>query len=548
MTSDKDNRFHPYKADISKVELPTRFTYPFCYKPHPLSVQAAEEVMEYLAWQTQWRDELSQGKMFGVLVVEDNTHQIGFLAAFSGILAGSNNHTYFVPPVYDLLHPDGFFKPEEEAISNINRQIKHLENHPDYILSLNNLRQLSEECRQTLAQERLKLKQAKTLRDERRLEGNLSVEEETALIKESQFQKAEFKRTEKAWNQRMSQAQQAYDNYKHTIDELKQERRMRSSALQMRLFEQFSMLNYHGEEKNLCDIFADTVQLVPPAGAGECAAPKLLQYAYKQGLKPMAMAEFWWGNSPKSEIRHHGQYYPSCKGKCEPILKHMLQGLDVEPNPMIEQQQKNSGTLDVVYEDEWIAVINKPANLLSVPAKDEGESVYALAKKQFPQAVGPLMVHRLDFATSGILVITKTKEAHKQLQEQFANRTIEKRYIALLKGRVEKESGIVDLPLSLNHLDRPHQMVDYEQGKSAVTRYQVLEYSEGTTRIAFYPLTGRTHQLRVHAAHPDGLHCPIIGDDLYGSPSTRLFLHAEYIRFVHPITEKPLSFTIPAPF
>lgn len=548
MTSDNENRFHHYKADVSHLPLPTLFTYPFCYKPHELSVLAAEEVKAYLAEQTAWRDELAMGKMFGVLVVEDERKQVGFLAAFSGILVGSNNHPYFVPPVYDLLNPDGFFKPEEEAISNINRQIKHLENHPDYLLSLNNLRQLSEECKQTLSQERFKLKQAKTLRDERRQKGNLSVEEEDALIKESQFQKAEFKRIEKAWNLRMSQAQQAYDTYKHTIDELKTERRIRSSALQMRLFEQFSMLNYHGEEKNLCDIFADTVQLVPPAGAGECAAPKLLQYAYKQGWKPLAMAEFWWGNSPKSEIRHHGQYYPSCKGKCEPILKHMLKGLDVEPNPMIAQQQQSSDSLDVVYEDEWIAVINKPANLLSVPAKDEGESVYALAKKQFPQADGPLMVHRLDFATSGILVITKTKEAHKQLQEQFANRTIEKRYVALLKGRLAKESGVIDLPLSLNRLDRPHQMVDYEQGKQAITRYQVLEYSEDTTRIAFYPLTGRTHQLRVHAAHPDGLHCPIIGDDLYGTPSTRLFLHAEYIRFRHPLTKETISFTIPAPF
>ncbi len=544
----KEDRFHPYQADISQVELPARFTYPFCYKPHPLSVLAAEEVKEYLSKQTQWHDELAMGKMFGVLVVENEQRQVGFIAAFSGILAGSNNHPYFVPPVYDLLNPDGFFKPEEEAISNINRQIKHLENCPQYLLALNNLRQMSEECKHTLTQERLKLKQAKALRDERRQKGNLSVEEEAALIKESQFQKAEFKRIEKAWNQRMSQSQQAYDTYKHAIDELKQERRMRSSALQMRLFEQFIMLNYHGEEQNLCDIFADTVQLVPPAGAGECAAPKLLQYAYKQGWKPLAMAEFWWGNSPKSEIRHHGQYYPSCKGKCEPILKHMLKGLDVEPNPMIAQQQQSSGGLDVVYEDEWIAVINKPANLLSVPAKDEGESVYALAKKQFPQAEGPLMVHRLDFATSGILVITKTKETHKQLQEQFANRTIEKRYVALLKGRVAKESGVIDLPLSLNRLDRPHQMVDYEQGKQAITRYQVLESSEDTTRIAFYPLTGRTHQLRVHAAHPDGLHCPIIGDDLYGTPSTRLFLHAEYIRFRHPMSKETISFTIPAPF
>jgi len=488
------------------------------------------------------------GKMFGVLVVENEQRQVGFIAAFSGILASSNNHPYFVPPVYDLLNPDGFFKPEEEAISNINRQIKHLENHPQYLLALNNLRQLSEECKHSLTQERLKLKQAKTLRDERRQKGNLSVEEEAALIKESQFQKAEFKRIEKAWNQRMSKSQQAYDTYKHAIDELKQERRIRSSALQMRLFEQFIMLNYHGEEQNLCDIFADTVQLVPPAGAGECAAPKLLQYAYKQGWKPLAMAEFWWGNSPKCEIRHHGQYYPSCKGKCEPILKHMLQGLHVEPNPMIEQQLQTPDALDIIYEDEWIAVVNKPANLLSVPSKDDGYSVYDLAKARFPQAEGPLMVHRLDFATSGLLVLTKSKEAHKKLQEQFSQRLVEKRYIALLNGRVAHDCGIIDLPLSMNLLDRPHQLVDYEHGKPAITRYEVLQRTETTTRIAFYPLTGRTHQLRVHAAHPDGLHCPIIGDDLYGTPSTRLFLHAEYIRFVHPITEKTVSFTVPAPF
>ena len=548
MTSDNENRFHHYKADVSHLPLPTLFTYPFCYKPHELSVLAAEEVKAYLAEQAAWHDELAMGKMFGVLVVENEQSQVGFIAAFSGILAGSNNHPYFVPPVYDLLNPDGFFKPEEEAISQINREIETLEQHPEHLAALSRLQTLSEDCRQALADERQKMKQAKSLRDERRLSGNLTPDEEAALIRESQFMKAELKRTEKTWNQRLSEAQQAYDHYAHKISALKQERRARSAALQMRLFQQFSMLNFLGEAKNLCEIFADTVQLVPPAGAGECAAPKLLQYAYKQGWKPLAMAEFWWGNSPKSEIRHHGQYYPSCKGKCEPILKHMLQGLHVEPNPMIEQQLQTPDALDIIYEDEWIAVVNKPANLLSVPSKDDGYSVYDLAKARFPQAEGPLMVHRLDFATSGLLVLTKSKEAHKKLQEQFSQRLVEKRYIALLNGRVAHDCGTIDLPLSMNLLDRPHQLVDYEHGKPAITRYEVLQRTETTTRIAFYPLTGRTHQLRVHAAHPDGLHCPIIGDDLYGTPSTRLFLHAEYIRFVHPITEKSVSFIVPVPF
>ena len=355
------------------------------------------------------------------------------------------------------------------------------------------------------------------------------------MIRESQHQKAEFKRLEKYWKDRITALQKETDDYTAKIEALKNERKIRSAALQQKLFEQFKMLNANGEIKDLCAIFNQTVQKTPPAGAGECAAPKLLQYAYLHQLKPIAMAEFWWGNSPKAEIRHHGYYYPACKGKCEPILKHMLQGLDVEPNPLSNDLHKKT-TLEVLFEDEQLLVVNKPAGMLSVPGKGEINSVYQHLRTQYPDATGPMIVHRLDMATSGVLLIAKTKETHQNLQAQFKNRTVKKRYIALLDGIIAPDEGVLNLPICPDPLDRPRQIVNKEYGKTAITKYQVLERNESQTRIAFYPLTGRTHQLRVHAAHPLGLNCPITGDELYGKQADRLYLHAEYLEFVHPVS------------
>ena len=299
------------------------------------------------------------------------------------------------------------------------------------------------------------------------------------------------------------------------------------------------MLNAKGEIKDLCTIFEQTVHKIPPAGAGECALPKLLQYAYLHQLKPLAMAEFWWGNSPKTEVRHHGYYYPSCKGKCEPILQHMLQGLEVDGNPLSPQAHRKE-ELEIVFEDEWLVVVNKPSGMLSVPGKEEEtDSVYHRVKAKYPEATGPMIVHRLDMATSGLLLVAKTKEVHQHLQEQFINRSIKKRYVALLYrnglNQQLEETGTINLPLCLNPLDRPRQMVSEEYGKPAVTEYRILNYSDKYIRIAFYPLTGRTHQLRVHAAHHQGLNCPILGDELYGKKADRLYLHAEYIEFRHPV-------------
>ena len=593
---------HFFKKPVSHLALPEKFTYPFHYTPHPLCVLAAEEVKEYIASRKEWQEELAFGKMFGVLIVQTDNgitnneeNQIGYLAAFSGNLAGKNLHPYFVPPVYDLLQPEGFFKIEEEQISAINIRIRELENSSSYLGSKEKWKIETEQAKAVLNQAKAELKMAKEAREIRRQSSpELSEEEQASLIRESQYQKAEYKRLEKEWKKRLEELETEVRHFDIEIERLKTERKERSAALQRKLFEQFRMLNAQGEVKDLYTIFEQTVQKVPPAGAGECALPKLLQYAYLHQLKPLAMAEFWWGDSPKNEIRHHGYYYPSCKGKCEPILQHMLQGLEVDENPLLNPVHEEE-ELEIVFEDEWLLVVNKPAGMLSVPGKAEDrDSVYHRLKKKYPEATGPMIVHRLDMATSGLLLVAKTKEVHQDLQAQFANRSIKKRYMAVLDGAIiktEKETkpiaekaillaketvstkktakaertgntGRIELPLCLNPLDRPRQMVSSEHGKEAITEYQIISESERITsesentfnesnridesersinesrkytRIIFYPLTGRTHQLRVHAAHPEGLGCPILGDELYGKKADRLYLHAEYIEFRHPI-------------
>nr|WP_303922627.1 RluA family pseudouridine synthase [Bacteroides intestinalis] len=539
---------HRFTTSISDIPLPERFTYPFCYTPHPLCVMAAEEVQNYLSKQSDWQEELSQGKMFGVLIVQTEDGSIGYLTAFSGILAGKNIHPYFVPPVYDLLQPQGFFKIEEENISAINRRIHRLEEDKKYIDLRSNLTQTTQSAQDALSIAKIQLKEAKDKRELLRKTGQLDAKEEADLIRESQFQKAEYKRLERSWKDKIASLQVEAGNWEKQIQELKAERKVRSAALQQQLFEQFRMLNYRGEVITLCDIFEQTVHKTPPAGAGECAAPKLLQQAYLHHWKPIAMAEFWWGNSPRNEVRHHGYYYPACKGKCEPILRHMLQGLEVEANPMQQEAERGNEKLNIVYEDQWLLIINKPAGMLSVPGKERQTSIYDLAREAYPEAEGPMIVHRLDMATSGLLIIAKDKKTHQHLQAQFKNRSIRKKYIALLDGIVPEDEGTIELSLCPNPLDRPRQMVDTQYGKPAITYYQVLERTDKYTRIAFYPHTGRTHQLRVHAAHPSGLHCSIIGDELYGKKDKRLYLHAESIEFTHPVNGQSMCITEKADF
>lgn len=527
------NKLHYFADSISLLSLPEKFTYPFHYTPHPLCVAAAGEVGRYLSTKGEWQGELRKGKMFGVLIVRTGEGEVGYLAAFSGILAGKNRHTYFVPPVYDVQEPDGFFRIEEEQISGINRRIEELQADVRY-----------KDCKQRLADETIlagqvlddirgRMKAAKVERD--RLRSTVTRVDSEQLIRESQFQKAELKRQKQYWKDHLASLQAEVEVFETEIERLKAERKTRSAALQQWLFKQFRMLNARGEERDLCNLFKDTVQKTPPAGAGECAAPKLLQYAYRNGWQPLAMAEFWWGDSPKNEIRRHGYYYPACKGKCGPILKHMLQGLHVEKNPL--ETDMHWGTeLEIMYEDEWLSVVNKPAGMLSVPGKSDIDSVYGRVRWMYPEATGPMVVHRLDMATSGLMLVAKTKEVHQNLQAQFKNRTVCKRYVAWLDGIVEKKEGHIELPLRPDPEDRPRQVVDAVHGKPAVTDYAVLHYDSGRTFISFIPKTGRTHQLRVHSAHPLGLNAPIVGDELYGKRADRLYLHAEYLGFIHPVS------------
>ena len=534
-----ESKFHTFAQPIQSIPLPERFTYPFHYTPHPLCVIATEETQAYLKERTEWREELQTGKMFGVLVVRTPAGEVGYLAAFSGNLAGKNVHPFFVPPIYDLLQPDGFFRQEEERINEINARIRTLQASPALEDARSRLQSTIEYCDFVLQAAKDLMKKRKEERDRLR-QFPLTEEETTLLIKESQHMKAAHKLTKKSLRSILEEDQAKVDRLEQEIEQLKQERKRRSAALQRKLFEQFRILNARGEVKDLCELFAPTYQGAPPAGAGECAAPKLLQYAYQHQLEPIAMAEFWWGDSPKTEIRHHGYYYPACKGKCEPILNHMLLGLRVDENPLLADSHRET-KLDILYEDDYLLVINKPEGMLSVPGKGDVDSVYQRLSILYPEATGPIIVHRLDMATSGLLLAAKTKEAHQNLQAQFKNRTIQKRYIALLEGEVPQDEGEIRLPLCPDPLDRPRQIVSEEFGKPAFTRYRVLERTSGKTLIAFYPQTGRTHQLRVHAAHPLGLHCPILGDELYGRKAERLYLHAEYLAFTHPITSERIE-------
>lgn len=549
---------HYFKNDISNIELPKQFTYPFRYIPHALCRMAAEEVQAYLQSRLEWQEELQLGKMFGVLVVRTPQGEIGYLAAFSGNLAGSNHHSFFVPPVYDLLNPDGYFKEEEEQISLINQELKEIESSAYSSRAYQQkMVDLHQEEQAAIDKQKQLMKEAQQRRNELRESGTLTEEELAALIKESQTEKTRLKRIKNAWKDYIDYQKKQFNPWLDRIKGLREERKQRSASLQQWIFEQFRLLNALGEEKNIYDIFYEWFEQLPPAGTGECAAPKLLQYAYQNGLEPIAMAEFWWGNSPKGEIRRHGQYYPACKHKCQPILEFMLQGLNVEPNPLLITNT-DANQLETIYEDDFLVVVNKPAGMLSVPGKNGQESVQSLMRKRYPKATGPLMVHRLDMDTSGLLLVAKDEETHALLQEQFEKREVKKRYIALLDGTVtsKHEKNFIRLPLRPDYDNCPLQIVDLQHGKSAVTRYEILgphnltieEKKYLCTRMAYYPESGRTHQLRIHSAHPDGMDCPILGDPLYGQAADRMYLHAESLQFRHPHTEQIVKFIATVPF
>jgi len=523
---------------------PKQFTYPFCYEPHPLCIAAADEVRRYLDLHPEWHDELQKGKMFGVLVVPSPEEEgspaaeslppwgevgggLSFLAAFSGTLDGKTQHEYFVPPVFDLMAPGCYFQKEEAAISDINRQIETLQGS----LQPSPLREKMQE--ELVAYKEL-MRQHKAERDVLRQSSSPLGEDGRGLllIRQSQHEKAEYRRLKQAWEQRIFAEEAPLREQQQQVEQLQKERHQRSIALQQWLFHQFVFLNALGEEKSLLELFSPAI---PPSGAGECCAPRLLQAAYKEGLQPLCMAEFWVGASPADEIRLDGHYYPACNSKCRPILRHMLKGLDVEPNPLLADREKLLANLHIIYNNKEMAVVSKPAGLLSVPGKDDQPSVQDYMRQMFPQATGPLIVHRLDMDTSGLMLIALTEEKFHELQDLFLHRRIHKVYHALLEHEMpEGQEGDIDLPLCPDFDDRPRQMVDRRHGKPAQTHYRVLGNRDGHALLELRPITGRTHQLRVHCAHPLGLNNPIVGDRLYGKPAERLMLHAFSITIETP--------------
>lgn len=551
--------FQLFKTKVSDIPLPEVFTFPFYYEPHPLSLLAAAELQSHLETQTDFNHNfglknnqpgLVIGKMFGVLVCENENGQLGYLWAFSGKLAESNHHNRFVPPVFDMLETNGFFKKEEEILNYLNKKIEKLEQAEEYKQALSELNQIKIDAETDLERQKLRIKTLKKERDSKRTKTTKALQQEgletfeLTLSEESKKESILLKKMTKYWNYQKVAATAKVQEFESTINNLKQERKQKSGELQQKLFDHYVFLNQSGKEKSIGEIFNNN----PPAGAGECAAPKLLHYAFKHNLKPIAMAEFWWGQSPASEVRKHKQFYPACKSKCEPILmNHMLEGLEMEANPF-DQTFDGVQNPEIVYEDEVMLAINKPAEFLSVPGKTITDSVYSRIKTLYPKATGPLIVHRLDMSTSGIMLIAKNEETYVRLQKQFIKRQIQKRYVAVLDGILKQPSGLIDLPLRVDLDDRPRQLVCYEYGKPAQTRWEVIQIKNKQTRVYFYPITGRTHQLRVHAAHQSGLQLAIVGDDLYGKKSSRLHLHAESITFTHPITGESQTITVPAEF
>ncbi len=546
--------FTTFTQTIDNIRLPEKFTFPFYYQPHPLAIAAVQQLQQQLEVQASVIENADNtGKMFGVLVVKNSQQQLGYLAAYSGQLEVNITNISFVPFVSDMQLQDAAFLAENRIINNINAEIKQLENS-DLLSAINHkFNQASETYQQKLlTQQRLMV----ASRKDRKQQRSAAIEQlsdrdfeqlKVVLSGQSIQEKKQLQALKLHWQEKLELLQQDLQQMNNEIAKLRKQRKSRSRNLQKKLFAQYQFLNANGETKDLNAIFAELPEHTPPAGAGDCAAPKLLQYAYQHDFVPIAMAEFWWGAAPKSAIRQHKNYYPSCYSKCQPILGHMLKGLDVDDNPLLINPALGKD-LEIVYQDDDLLVVNKPAEFLSVPGKNIADSVYMRIKTQFPHASGPLLVHRLDMSTSGLLLIALNKRAHKALQKQFIERTIEKRYVALVAGDVTDDSGVIDLPLRLDFDDKPRQMVCYQHGKQALTTWQVLERKNNTTRLHLFPKTGRTHQLRVHCAHKLGLNMPIVGDDHYGLKADRLHLHAEYLSFNHPISHQIIEFEVPAPF
>ena len=553
--------FQHFKKDISGIEIPDKFTFPFYYEPNLLAKIATKELQEYLEKQTEFKHEFgikdstaknALGKMFGVLVVKNTDGDLGYLASFSGKLADESLPNKFVPPIFNMRTQGSFYEQGEKEIEKIGGKIQQLKKDKNYLLNKKLLKKHTEYVKKDLAIQRKKMRTSKHLRKHQKEEARLRLDDKSfevftkKLIQESFNDQFFYRELQEYYEDKIKKIKKSLLLFENTIEEHIRNRKKISKTIQNTLFEKYQFLNQQKEQKGLLDIF-DNASARPPAGSGDCCAPKLLQYAFQHRLIPVVMAEFWWGISPNSAIRKHKNFYPSCQSRCKPILRHMLEGVQMDENLLLKNLSE-SVALKIVFEDDDLIIVNKPPEFLSVPGKEIKDSVYTRIKQKYPSVTGPIIVHRLDMSTSGILVLTKTKEANKILQQQFIKRTVKKKYVALLSGKVSEKKGTITLPLRLDLDDRPRQLVDFKNGKTAKTNWTIISENNTHTRIHFYPVTGRTHQLRVHAAHKDGLNLPIIGDDLYGTKQDRLYLHAEFIEFIHPTSKNKINFTVPSDF
>jgi tRNA pseudouridine32 synthase/23S rRNA pseudouridine746 synthase len=551
----------PIPPSVASAELPELFPYPFHYEPDDIAKWAAGELVRELENGLELHHDFGLrssatpgaiGKMFGILVVRLPDGGLAYLRAFSGKIGGEYRKPGFVPPIFDLYGPDSFYPEGERTLNGMNARIAALETQPEIAATSKRITQLQKYFEEALAEQRAINRERKKIRKERRLAAESLPADERAelekeLSKESVAGHFAIKDLKRRWNEKIKQAEAVHTAAMEEIEALKAARKAKSAGLQKRIFAEYRFLNARGAYRDLSQIFRETPLVTPPAGAGDCAAPKLLHFAYQHGLRPVTMAEFWWGKPPRNALRRHLNYYPACRGKCGPILGHMLKGLAVAPDPL-QESMANGLEIDVVFEDDHLVLINKPAGLLSVPGKQIDDSVLTRLRKRYPGATGPLLVHRLDMATSGLLLAAKTAAVHKDLQKLFLKRTISKYYIARLSQQVEGNRGVIDLPLRQDYLERPRQMVCWEEGKVSRTVWEVVARETEGVVVRLEPITGRTHQLRVHAAHPEGLNAPIYGDALYGQRADRLHLHAAGISFLHPVLKRQMTFEHPAPF
>ncbi len=562
MENQNDANFIAFKEDVHAIELPKKFTFPFDYSPHPLAIAASHQLQQYLETQTDWHhdfgiensnDPTVMGKMFGVLIVKNPKGQLGFLQSFSGIIGKQTRLPLFVPPIFDRLQPGFSYKEKEKEIMAINKELLEIQANKEYLETKNEFQIWESQNKELLKNAKTQLKHAKKLRQKER---KLAIDQlsETAYQQlhekhqvESRKTDFEYKTLASQYQTELAERKDKLNFYTNEIERLKSLRKKKSAEAQQLIFDHYQFKNGLNKITGITNIFKDSPNQTPPSGAGDCAAPKLLQYAFDNNYTPIALAEFWWGKSPKLEVRQHKKYYPACKAKCHPILSFMLQGIEMDPNPVMSYNPDKL-IIETLYEDDYLLAINKPSHLLSVPGKELKDSVQNRMKEKYPDATGPMVVHRLDMGTSGIMVIAKNLKTYHHLQEQFVKRTIKKQYTALLDGTPNNDSSTIDLPLRVDLNNRPHQVVCFEHGKPALTRWEILEQNLEQTLVRFYPHTGRTHQLRVHASHPKGLNTPIYGDELYGERKDRLHLHASQLEFIHPETNKKTVITSPTPF